>query len=88
MEEYISPLGTKEHWESQYLEELNQFHNNKTQVGEIWFGADIQKKELTYLMKHYTDKKMFILDIGFGNGTFLYKLGKNKYEKTGGNDYV
>ena len=88
MEEYISPLGTKEHWESQYLEELNQFHNNKTQVGEIWFGADIQKKELTYLMKHYTDKKMFILDIGFGNGTFLYKLGKNKYENLYGIDYA
>ena len=88
MEEYISPLGTKEHWESQYLEELNQFHNNQTQVGEIWFGADIQKKELTYLMKHYTDKKMFILDIGFGNGTFLYKLGKNKYENLYGIDYA
>ena len=43
MEEYISPLGTKEHWESQYSEELNQFHNNKTQVG-VYTLPDPKKK--------------------------------------------
>lgn len=87
-EPYVSPLGTKEHWSSAYVEEINQFHNNRTQVGEIWFGRDIQKKIISYIISHFKDKSISVLDIGFGNGIFLYKLAKNKYKNLYGIDYV
>lgn len=87
-EPYVSPLGTKEHWSSAYIQEINQFHNNKTEVGEIWFGKDIQKKIISYIISHFKDKSISVLDIGFGNGIFLYKLAKNKYKNLYGIDYV
>ena len=86
-EEYISPLGDLDHWEDAYEEELNLFHNNNTQTGEVWYGAPLQKRIVAYIKEHFQDKTINILDIGFGNGIFLYKLAKQDYTNLYGMDY-
>ena len=87
-EEYISPLGDLDHWEDAYEEELNLFHNNNTQTGEVWYGSPLQKRIVAYIKEHFQDKTISILDIGFGNGIFLYKLAKQDYTNLYGMDYA
>ena len=60
--------------------------------GEVWFGLDVQKKTIEYLSKKYTDIKTredqpHILDVGTGNGAFLFKLAKRGFNRLKGIDY-
>ena len=54
--------------------------------GEVWFGLDVQKKTIEYLSKKYLDIKSIeeekqpkVLDVGTGNGAFLFKLAKRGF---------
>ena len=84
---YESKLGTQEHWNEAYQQEIEQFKNNGNELGDIWFGKDLQKKLVNYIIEHFTDKTTKIFDVGFGNGVFLYKLAKNDYTNLYGIDY-
>lgn len=85
--EYVSPKGRLDYWESTYNEEVNQFHNNPTQTGDVWFGNNVQSKVLDYISKTFLNRDISILDIGFGNGIFLYKLSKLNFTNLHGSDY-
>ena len=76
---YQSPLGTLEHWEEAYKKEIEQFHNNDKELGDIWFGKNLQRKIVEYIENNFPDKNINILDVGFGNGVLLYKLAKKNY---------
>jgi SAM-dependent methyltransferase len=41
---HTSPLGSKEHWNAAYERELANFEENRDDVGEIWFGEDVQER--------------------------------------------
>lgn len=82
-----SPLGTLQHWDSAYLQEIEQLHNNPSELGDIWFGKNLQKKIVNYINDNFSDKKINILDIGCGNGVLLYKLSKKNFENLFGIDY-
>ena len=84
---YESKLGTQQHWNEAYKQEIEQFKNNGNELGDIWFGKDLQKKLVNYLLKNFPDKNTKIFDVGFGNGVFLYKLAKNDYNNLYGIDY-
>ena len=84
---YESKLGTQQHWNEAYKQEIEQFKNNGNELGDIWFGKDLQKRLVNYIIKHYPDKNTKIFDVGFGNGVFLYKLAKNGYINLYGIDY-
>ena len=85
--DYQSPLGTLQHWDSAYLQEIEQLHNNPSELGDIWFGKNLQKKIVNYIDDNFSDKKINILDIGCGNGVLLHKLSKKKFENLFGIDY-
>jgi SAM-dependent methyltransferase len=85
--DYQSPLGTLQHWDSAYLQEIEQLHNNPSELGDIWFGKNLQKKIVNYINDNFSDKKINILDIGCGNGVLLYKLSKKNFENLFGIDY-
>ena len=84
---YESKLGTQEHWNEAYKQEIEQFKNNDNELGDIWFGKYLQKKLVNYILEHFPDKNTKIFDVGFGNGVFLYKLAKNEYINLYGIDY-
>lgn len=84
---YESKLGTLEHWNDAYKQEIEQFKNNDNELGDIWFGKNLQKKLVNYIIKNFPDKNTKIFDVGFGNGVFLYKLAKQDYVNLYGIDY-
>jgi SAM-dependent methyltransferase len=84
---YESKLGTLEHWNDAYKQEIEQFKNNDNELGDIWFGKALQKKLVNYITKNFPDKNTKIFDVGFGNGVFLYKLAKQDYVNLYGIDY-
>ena len=84
---YESKLGTLEHWNDAYKQEIEQFKNNDNELGDIWFGKNLQKKLVNYITKNFPDKNTKIFDVGFGNGVFLYKLAKQAYVNLYGIDY-
>ena len=84
---YESKLGTLDHWNEAYKQEIEQFKNNGNELGDIWFGKALQKRLVNYILKNYPDKSIKIFDVGFGNGVFLYKLAKNGYTNLYGIDY-
>ncbi len=86
-ERYESKLGSKEYWDNFYKEEISQFENNTELIGEIWFGKQVQKKIVEYININFTKKYIKILDIGCGNGAFLFKCLKNNFTNLVGMDY-
>ncbi len=72
--------------------ELKNFQENGDD-GEVWFGNDVQKKSVEYIMKKYDIASMkvedqpSVLDLGTGNGAFLFKLAKKGLRKLKGIDY-
>ena len=84
---YQSKLGTLAHWEEAYSQEIEQFHNNNGELGDIWFGKSLQKKINFYIEQNFPDKNITLLDVGCGNGVFLYKLAKKGYLNLYGIDY-
>ena len=72
--------------------ELKNFEENGDD-GEVWFGNDVQKKSVEYLMKKYDianlkgEDQPSVLDVGTGNGAFLFKLAKKGFRRLKGIDY-
>jgi len=84
---YESKLGKKEYWDNFYSEEIDQFENNNDLIGEIWFGKQVQNKVVEYISKNFENKNIKILDVGCGNGAFLFKLLKSDFINLHGMDY-
>ena len=76
-----SKLARHEHWQQCFEEELNGFEDIGDE-GEVWFGEDVQKKTVNYLIENYESKSISILDVGTGNGALLFKLAKKKFDQS------
>ncbi|KAF8896427.1 S-adenosyl-L-methionine-dependent methyltransferase [Infundibulicybe gibba] len=79
-----SKLGTKEHWDTVYEEEVANFQEIGDE-GEVWFGiASVEKMvEWTVLNVPCTiTPAPVILEIGSGNGTLLFALLDAGYAPT------
>jgi hypothetical protein len=75
--EFESSLWKKDYWDNFYSQEINQFKNNSSLIGEIWFGKQVQKKILNYISDKYNNNKSVkLIDLGFGNASLLIKLTK------------
>ncbi|EDR24219.1 hypothetical protein, conserved [Entamoeba dispar SAW760] len=79
-------LSKKEFWEECYNRELENFENDKNDIGEVWFGEDIAEQVVERL-EEFATKEMKILDVGCGNGYTLSLLGKEGYQHLYGMDY-
>ena len=91
--EFDSRLAKQEYWESNFEMELKNFENHGDD-GEVWFGADVQKKTVNYILAKYPwvpeggeGIQPYILDVGTGNGALLFKLAKKGFKKLKGIDY-
>eukprot|EP00347_Sterkiella_histriomuscorum_P015857 403355419 len=89
-EDYQSKLSKHEYWESNFELELKNFEQHGDD-GEVWFGEDVQKKSVLYILSNYPVEenadKVHVLDVGMGNGAFLFKLAKKGYQNLKGIDY-
>ena len=72
-----SDLATREYWENQFETEIQNFEGHGD-VGEVWFGDDVQEKAIQYIDKNFPDKNVSILDMGCGNASFLCVLFEKK----------
>ncbi|EGN98883.1 hypothetical protein SERLA73DRAFT_73469 [Serpula lacrymans var. lacrymans S7.3] len=84
-----SKLGTKEHWDSVYEEEFDNFEEIGDE-GEIWFGVESVEKMVEWAIEHVPPSPdTSILEIGSGNGTLLFALVDAGYasEQLSGIDY-
>ncbi|KAL0954940.1 hypothetical protein HGRIS_003873 [Hohenbuehelia grisea] len=84
-----SKLGTKEHWDSVYETELENFEEIGDE-GEVWFGQDSVDKMVEWATAHVpASNAPLILEIGSGNGTLLFALADAEYpqHKMCGVDY-
>lgn len=86
-ENFESDLGTKEHWDNAYLEEINQFENNKNEIGYLFHSKQVQIKLIQYIKNNFSNKNIDILDIGCGNGALLFELIKIGFTNLKGMDY-
>ena len=82
-----STLGTKEHWDACYADEL-EFYSSHRDEGEIWFGHKVQKEVVEYVSSNISDRNAAIMDIGCGNAMLLVQLVlKGKFTNLLGFDY-
>jgi len=83
-EDFVSSkLGTKEHWDDAYHEELQNFHDIGDE-GEIWFGLESVEKMVGWIVHNYpisvdSARSPSILEIGCGNGTLLFAVHEAGY---------
>ena len=75
-----SKLARKKHWDATFQIELENYENNGEE-GENWYGKDVQKKTVQYIMEVFCPEtegspSLSLLDIGTGNGALLFKLTK------------
>ena len=72
-----SKLGTKEHWESVYNLENENFKTYGDE-GEVWFGEDAMYRMVKYLDKMADDEIISydapLIDLGTGNGLVFLNL--------------
>ncbi|KAF5296073.1 hypothetical protein FQA39_LY12695 [Lamprigera yunnana] len=80
-----SELGTKEYWDKVYKTEVKNFLHHGD-VGEIWFGEDMEDKIVNWLEKHVAKTKN-ILDVGCGNGMLLVNASRKGFLNLTGMDY-
>ena len=52
-EDYQSKLSKQEYWEQNFELEMKNFEETGDD-GEVWFGMDVQKKTITYIMKNFS----------------------------------
>jgi len=75
-----SKLGTKEHWDSVYKEELANFEEIGDE-GEIWFGVESVEKMVEWATRYLPPaENSLILEVGSGNGTLLLALVEAGYD--------
>ncbi|TFK70345.1 S-adenosyl-L-methionine-dependent methyltransferase [Pluteus cervinus] len=69
-----SKLGTKEHWDDVYHEEISNFIDHGDE-GEVWFGEDTQEKMVEWALANVPPSPdLSVLEIGSGNGALLFGL--------------
>ncbi|KAH7930220.1 S-adenosyl-L-methionine-dependent methyltransferase [Leucogyrophana mollusca] len=84
-----SKLGTREHWDDVYDEEIRNFKDNGEE-GEIWFGQESVDKMVDWALENVpVDRAPSILEVGSGNGTLLFALADKRYplDRLSGIDY-
>ncbi|XP_026560725.1 EEF1A lysine methyltransferase 2 [Pseudonaja textilis] len=81
-----SALGTKEHWDATYEQELHNFKESGD-TGDIWFGEESMTRIIRWLEKRKIPLDTSVLDIGTGNGILLVELSKSGYTNLTGVDY-
>ncbi|KAG6819524.1 hypothetical protein H0H93_011027 [Arthromyces matolae] len=84
-----SILGTKEHWDEVYAEELDNFEEIGDE-GEIWFGEESVEKMVEWAIENAPSSSLpSTVEIGTGNGTLLFALADEGYaiSHLSGTDY-
>lgn len=81
-----SRLGTREYWESLYVQELENFKENPEDSGEVWFGKSVETRLIKFITESFP-KDTKILDLGCGNGHFLHRLHQKEFSQLHGIDY-
>ncbi|CAG7728851.1 unnamed protein product [Allacma fusca] len=82
-----SELGTKEHWDNAYKEELEHYEADGV-PGEDWFGPRIKTTIVEFLKKSLDLKSdVKIIDLGCGCGPVLTALNEAGFSNLTGVDY-
>jgi SAM-dependent methyltransferase len=81
-----SKLGTLEHWDFTYSQELDNFTDHGD-IGEIWFGTKAVSKMLEWINANNVSPTCSVLDVGCGNAHLLIELYKAGYKNSLGIDY-
>lgn len=81
-----SKLGTLEHWDSTYSQEIENF-NDHGDIGEIWFGSKSVTKMISWIRSNNISQNASILDVGCGNAHLLIELYNVGYKNSLGIDY-
>ncbi|CAN3376876.1 protein-lysine N-methyltransferase Efm4p [Diutina rugosa] len=84
-----SKLGTQEYWNNFYQKEIENFENNEEDTGECWFDdSDAENKMIQYIIDqlnggdlNFKDSDITVLDLGTGNGHFLFQLNSDLEEE-------
>ncbi|KAG6856901.1 hypothetical protein H0H87_012482 [Tephrocybe sp. NHM501043] len=77
-----SKLGTKEHWDQVYAEEIGNFEEIGDE-GEIWFGEESVERMVDWAQENAPPQsRPSTVEIGSGNGTLLFALAKAGYATT------
>ncbi|KAJ7761898.1 S-adenosyl-L-methionine-dependent methyltransferase [Mycena maculata] len=75
-----SKLGSKEHWDQVYENELENFQEHGDE-GEIWFGVESVDKMVKWALEHVPpSQNPCTLEVGSGNGTLLFALVDAGYD--------
>ncbi|KAG1739214.1 S-adenosyl-L-methionine-dependent methyltransferase [Suillus paluster] len=75
-----SKLGTKDHWDNVYEEELENFSENGDE-GEIWFGKKSMNEMVKWVNQYAPPRPdMSVLEVGSGNGALLFALAEGRGE--------
>ncbi|RFU26812.1 hypothetical protein B7463_g9517, partial [Scytalidium lignicola] len=80
-----STLGTKEYWDNLYTTEISNYTEDPADEGTIWFDdSGAEDKIVAFLEQKITEEKVLgegvgkgncsFLDLGTGNGHFLFRL--------------
>ena len=56
MDNKNSELAKKEYWDSTFERDINTFEEFGDD-GEVWFGKDVQKKTVEYILNQYCAKQ-------------------------------
>jgi len=79
-DDYESKLSKQEYWESNFQLELQNYEDHGDD-GEVWFGKDVQKKTVEYILNRFADSaSLNVLDVGTGNGALLFKMCKKDFK--------
>ncbi|KAF8843774.1 S-adenosyl-L-methionine-dependent methyltransferase [Paxillus ammoniavirescens] len=84
-----SKLGTKDHWDQRYTQDLTNFHENRLE-GEVWFGEEPEEKMVEWAQAHVPPQSSpKVLDVGSGNGHLLFAMVEAGYDasRLAGIDY-
>jgi len=74
-----SKLGTKEHWDNVYREELIIFEEIGDE-GEVWFGEESVRKVIDWTIENVPSSSIpRIVEVGSGNGNLLLALAEAGY---------
>ncbi|KAI9574022.1 S-adenosyl-L-methionine-dependent methyltransferase [Boletus coccyginus] len=75
-----SLLGTKDHWDHRYSEELAHFYESGLE-GEVWFGEEPVAKMIDWALTHVPPiARPTVLDVGTGNGHLLFSMVEAGYD--------